>query len=202
MKIRNALIVFVCLATMVSVALAAELERSELRAKHPWNISIGGGWRDFEGDEVVDDSPFVSFQFEYDLPSRWTFMSVLGYYPKMAGNMRTEWSTGEEINRLREEAGVDNTTAISFSVEGLYHMRTSSENLDPYLVTSVGILRYFDDFANADSLDPNVTTGAGVLYYMSPQWALRVDARVLLSFSGETRASSFLTCGIVYKLRL
>lgn len=202
MKIQKSLIVFVCLAVLTFVAngLAAESERSEWKAKYPWNLSLGGGWKDFEGDEVVDDAPFVSCQLEYDFPARWTFMGVLAYYPTIDGNMRTDWKTGQEINRLQEEAGVDSTEAISLSVEGLYHLTVGSETVDPYLVASAGATHYFDDFSDVNSLDPNATTGAGLLCHISRNWAVRADARALLTFSGETQANSFITFGLVRKI--
>ncbi|MEI6809246.1 MAG: outer membrane beta-barrel protein [bacterium] len=189
----------------VTSAFSAESEtREELRTKYPWNISLGGGWKDFEGDEVVADSPFVSCQLEYDYPSRWTFMGVLAYYPKIDGNMGNDWTAGgQEYNRLRKEAGVDSTKALSLSVEGLYHFSPNSERrLDPYLVASAGVMHYFDEFADVNSWDPNVTAGAGLLYNISRQWAVRADARALVTFSDGTQANSFFTFGAVYKLTL
>lgn len=181
-----------------AVATAAESEE-EWKTKYPWNLSLGGGWKDFEGDEVVNDSSFVSCQVEYDYPSRWTVMGVLAYYPTIDGHVSTD-PAGHRTNRLLESAGVESTEAISFSIEGLYHVRAGSEGLDPYLVASAGIMHYFDDFSSVDSADPMLTTGAGLLYHMTRKWAVRADARMLLTFSGETQANSFFTFGLVYKL--
>lgn len=187
----------------VIVALSCVLAGGDLRAEtgtpYPWSLSAGVGWKDFEGDEAIQDTAFGTFQVEYDYSPRWTFMGVLSVFPMMKGNTRTDWATGRLINRLEEATGFTDTKAVGLSLEGLFHL-TRWKRFDPYFVAGGGIIYYTDDITDSGSIDPTFNAGAGALYHFNDEWAVRADIRAFLAGMGAIEANSMANLGVVWTL--
>jgi outer membrane protein OmpA-like peptidoglycan-associated protein len=167
----------------------------------PWHISVGGGWKDLEGDEEVDDSGFVSCTFSYDYSEPITFELGLTYFPFLAGGERDIWSSDGTtkigtVNRLEEKAGVSSTMAAGISLEVLYHV-ARWDNFEPYLVGGAGCMYYFDDFGHG-GIDPTLNAGAGFLWHFDREWAVRADMRTFLAGISAVEANSLINVGIVW----
>lgn len=162
---------------------------------YPWSISVGGGVKDFEGDEVISDSFFASVSASYDYSAQWRFEVVGSYFPNMQGNSRRDWDTGVYINRLEEQSGVTKTSAMGLAVECMYHV--NRWRIDPYLVVGGGLMLYADDVGEG-TVDPTFNAGAGVMYHFNNEWAVRADARAFLAGSKAFEANSLLNFGVVW----
>ena len=111
---------------------------AETGTEHPWSYGVTFGWKDLEGNEAIQDSGNVSAHASYDYSERWTFEAVLQFFPSLHGNTRTDWATGEIVNRLEEKTGgpgtgVRDTSAFGISLECLFHL-TRWKRVDPYFV--------------------------------------------------------------------
>jgi len=184
----------------------------ETGTEHPWSIGGTFGWKDFEGEEAVQDSGNLTLHVSYDYSERWTFEGVLQYFPSLKGNTRTDWNNGLVINRLEEMTGAKSTSAAGISIECLYHL-TRWKRIDPYFVIGGGMMVYgqsfvgrkFDNAANKltdDSgrkLDPTLNAGLGVMYHFNDSWAVRADARMFFAVGG-VQANSLFNIGVEYTL--
>ena len=176
---------------------AAPQARAEAGTEHPWSIAACFGWRDYEGEQAVQDIGFGTLHLSYDYSERWTFEAVLGIYPTIHGNTRTDWQTGKVINRLEELSGVKNTSAFSLTLECLYHL-TRWKRVDPYFVVGAGAIKYADAVGKDRTTDPMLNAGLGCMYHFNDEWAVRADGRVFLTSSGSAQANSLIHVGVVW----
>jgi outer membrane protein OmpA-like peptidoglycan-associated protein len=162
-----------------------------------WNqayLSVGGGLLDFERDEAVESAGLIAIRLGYELSESWSTEIGLDLLPRLPQSMRTEWDTGQHISRLKEQAGVDETSAIRLGVEALWHIARRS-TLDPYLVLGAGGIWYDDTFDQ--EFEGFGQTGAGCFYHFNENWALRADARAILA-GNDTEFNSTYTLGLVF----
>lgn len=183
-------------ALLICLTSAARVTAQEEEAvTHPWNVSLSGGSIQFEGDEAVDMSAVIEAHVGYDLCDQLTVEGILSLIPHLNENYRTEWSTGERVSRLRENAGVSHTTAVGAAVEGQYHF-SRWERFDPYLAAGAGLTWHEDKFDDS-KVDPSVRAGAGALYHLNDAWALRADGRCLMA-GRDTEFNALFTAGIMW----
>ena len=190
------------LALSAFTALALSLSPSTGRAaviesgnEAPWNLSLGGGIINFEGDEELKDGFISAFTLGYDFNERWTIEGVFYFSPKLDANEVTD-----SQNNPRRGLGGDNpatdTYLLGAAVDGLWHF-TRWERLDPYLVLGFGGLFYGEELANGDKSEAALRAGFGVMYHFNDEWALRADFRGMLA-GNDSEANSIITGGLVW----
>lgn len=180
------------------LAVAAVMAAAWAWADGPgWHVGLGGGQVNYEGDEPVEDSALITATVGYDQNSLLSWEAALEYAPEVDANYRTEWSTGERINRLAEESGedLDSTSSLRFGLDALLHVLGDSR-VDPFLAAGAGLVWYEDDFGS--SMEPLVRAGGGVMLHLNETWALRADVRPLFAGS-DTEANAIYTAGLVWK---
>lgn len=162
--------------------------------EHLVNVSLMGGFIDFEGDEAVEDAGTLSLHLGLDCTEAWTVEAVLTSIPQL--DERFAHSYGDRISRLQSAAGegVDETSAIGLAVDGLYHF-TRWDRMDPYLSIGLGVLHYADDFDN--QTEPVLRAGGGLLYHLSDCFALRADLRVVCA-GMDTEINGLTSVGVVW----
>ena len=179
----GSILLFLCSATL-----------AEEGYEHLVNVSLTGGYIDFEGDEAVEDAGTISLHVGLDCTESWTVEAVLTSIPRL--QERFAHSYGDRISRLQSAAGegVDETSAIGLAVDALYHF-TRWDRMDPYLSVGLGVLQYADDF-DAQT-EPAIRVGGGLFYHLSDNVALRADLRVVAS-GADTEINGLTRFGVVW----
>jgi OOP family OmpA-OmpF porin len=162
--------------------------------EHIFNVSLTGGAVDYEGDEAVEDSYAVSLHVGLDYTEHWTLEAILTSIPELDESVARSY--GSRVSRLQRSAGegVDETSAIGFAVDGLYHF-TRWDRLDPYVSMGLGVMHYEHDF-DAQT-DPTLRVGGGIFYHISDHLALRADLRVI-SAGTDSEINSLLNGGVMW----
>lgn len=189
-KILN-LSCFLLLATSLGTAEDSLFERA------PWSYSLGIGEINFEGDQVVEDSPFITLRAMKNLDERWGYEFILDLLPQVEG------SSGENPERRRlggnigTEPDVADTWGFRLAMDGNYHLR-NIENLrwDPYLSLGVGITYFDESFSGSNGLQ--VYGGGGLMYHFDDSWAIRADLQGLIAGS-HTEFNAMYSIGINYR---
>ena len=175
---------------MVTVGFAAVAQ--ETGVEYPVSIGASAGLQVFEGDEAVEDAPLVSLYLAREWSEHWTLEGILSFFPDIDENYRNSY--GERISRLREAAGVDETSAYGLALDDRYHF-TRWERLDPYLTVGLGVTRYDDDFGSRT--EPALRLGGGALYHLTDQLGIRGDVRVVTA-GEDTEFNAQFTCGLMW----
>ncbi len=172
------------LSILLLLAVTSVFAEDSLFERAPWSYSAGIGQLNFEGDQLVDDAPFITLRAMKNLDSRWGYEFILDLIPQVDG------ASGE--NPTRERLGgnigtdplIADTWGMRLGVDGNFHLR-NIENLrwDPYLSLGVGYL-YFDE--SVDGADgAQIYGGGGMMYHFNDAWAIRADAQVILAGSNS-----------------
>lgn len=178
-------------------AITAVFAEDSLFERAPWSYSAGIGHLNFEGDQLVDDSPFITLRAMKNLDSRWGYEFILDLIPQADG------SSGENPTRERlggnigTDPAVADTWGIRLAVDGNFHLRTI-ENLrwDPYLSLGVGYLHFEEDVDGADGAQ--IYGGGGMMYHFNDAWAIRADAQVIISGS-NSEFNAMYSIGVNYR---
>ena len=119
---------------LMSVPAFAQTE-GNLFEKAPWNVSLGLGQINFEGDEEVEDGTSIALKIGYDLNSRWTIEGNFSYMPTLDARR------GENPNRARLPEGIDSISAFRAAGNVLYHLRNVEDlRFDPFLSLGAGFI--------------------------------------------------------------
>jgi OmpA-OmpF porin, OOP family len=160
----------------------------DLFVREPWTLSVGPGWINFEGDQVVRNGPFLSLKAGYDLSPRWTLEGDFAYAPKLRNNTFDD-------GRF---AISNNIYSVRFGLDALFHLRNTKDlHFDPYLVAGVSMTHYEEELENGNN-DVGGTAGLGMFYHINDQWAIRGDVRTGL-FKQDTEVNAFVTVGVAYR---
>jgi outer membrane protein OmpA-like peptidoglycan-associated protein len=153
----------------LAVALPAQAaEETDLFERAPWSLSLGVGRINFEGDEEVKDSTFLTLKLGYDLSTHWAVEGVVAYMPELDNR------TFDDPNRYALD---DDIWGARIGVDLLYHLRnTKNLRFDPYLAAGVA-LAMWEESLGAGKEEVIGTAGGGLFYHLSDEWALRGDAR-------------------------
>jgi hypothetical protein len=160
----------------------------------PLTVGLSAGMINFEGDESVRDAFLGSLQIGYDLSDAFTLEGVLDIAPVLHQNFRTDWDTGQNISRLRTDAGVDQTDSVGLALDVLYHF-AGRKRVDPYLTLGAGWVHYADEF---DDQPGRLRAGGGVFLHLNESWALRVDARVQEGLWDQAEFNLITTAGLCW----
>jgi outer membrane protein OmpA-like peptidoglycan-associated protein len=154
----------------------------------PWSVSAGLGRVNFEGDEVVQDSFYISLRLGYDLTPRWTIEGDLGIMPSLE---KTEFAD----NRFALD---DDTWGVRIGANTLFHLRnTENMHWDPFLSLGGAFVRYGTDMGEGKN-DKMAMAGGGLFYHFNDAWALRGDVRTVLT-SDNTEANILFALGANYR---
>lgn len=178
------------LLAMMTCGLAVRAE-DDLFARAPWSGGVGLGYALFEGDEEVENGPFVALRLGYDLNPHWTVEGDLNFAPQL---------DAREFDDNRY-AMPDDTFMLRLGVDALLHLRHMTRNLqwDPYFAFGGAAVIYGEDTSEGgDNVDLAVFAGGGLMYHFNDLWAVRTDAR--LSVAGDdTEFNWFLSAGVNYR---
>ncbi len=140
----------------------------------PWQISIGGGYICYEGDEATKDGGFGLLRVGYDYTPSWTFRGEISYFPELKANTVYDYDTGTPVPRPGLHG--DSTWAIGLAGDALFHLNAAADRRwDPYLVGGLGLLYYEKIREWRSPTDVPVRAGAGLAYHFTAAWALNVD---------------------------
>ncbi len=181
-------------ASLLSAAMAlpgaeAQLPETDLFEEAPWTVSLGLGYTKFEGDQVVEDAPFLGLRLGYSADAQWTYEFGLDIVPR-AKARDFEGSTRRSIS--------DDIWMVRGGPDILYHLR-NVENMrfDPYLSAGAGFYLTEKKFL-ATTFEPYVSIGGGLYYHFNDEWALRGDTRVTM-VSRKTDFNLWTMVGVTYR---
>lgn len=187
MKISNISVAVITLCFVMGMVYGAGGQEMGQTAR--WYFSPGAGMYDYEGDQDVTDGFILSARLGYDFSETWTLEGVFTIAPSLDVNEANSY--GKRVPR----ADFDSTWGAGLALDGLCHF-TRWERLDPYLALGGGFF-WFGEDVDDKSFHPAVRAGGGVMYHFNDMWAIRADARVLLT-EEDTEANSMLDAGLVW----
>lgn len=164
----------------------------------PWSYSFGVGQINFEGDQLLDDGPFLTFRAMNNIDARWGYEFILDVMPSIDG------ASGENPNRVRlgGNVGTDpivpDTWGFRAGIDLNFHLR-NIENLrwDPYVSAGVGYI-YFDEEMPSGSSSLQLYAGGGLMYHFNDVWALRGDVQTIV-VGDSTEFNAMYSIGINYR---
>jgi len=174
MKVWLAAVLMMIPALYVTAQGSGEYDLFE---QAPWSGSLELGFYNFEGDEEVQDAPFIALRLGYDLNPRWTIEADFNWIPVL------EPTDFQDPRRSDIE---DDTWGVRLGLDVLFHLR-NIENLrwDPYLSFGAGWFHYGTSDAQEQD-EPIVIAGLGMFYHFNDEWAVRLDVRpVITGFDTE-----------------
>lgn len=188
MKYARWILVFSTLIAplMISVAPA---EEGDLFEKAPWSGSAGLGYMMLEGDEEVENSPFLSLKLGYDFNPRWTVEGDFNLFPHVPKR---------DFSDPRRSVLTDDTWALRLGLDVLFHLRNVEDlHFDPYLSGGVGWIHWGDELNNGQD-EGMVIGGAGLFYHFNDEWAVRADARSVIA-GNDTEVNLLLSAGVNWR---
>lgn len=148
--------------------VAAQLPETDLFEEAPWTFTLGLGYTKFEGDQVVENAPFLALRLGYSKSARWTYEVGLDLMPV---------AKARDFGDSERRALSDDIWMVRGGPDILFHLRnTENMRFDPYLSAGVGFYLAEDDFLSS-TIEPYGSLGVGLFYHFSDEWALRGDLR-------------------------
>ncbi len=178
------------IAAAMCAGVSARAE-DDLFARAPWSGGVGVGAALFEGDEELQNGPFLALRLGYDFNPHWTLEGDLNYAPQLS--KRTFDDGRYEMP--------DDTYMLRLGVDVLLHLRHMTRNLqwDPYLALGGCAVMYGEDTgADEGNSDLAVTAGAGLMYHFNDVWAVRGDARLAVAGT-DTEFNTLVSIGVNYR---
>ncbi len=176
-------------AALAALAVAARADE-DLFTRAPGYGSAGVGVVMFEGDEPTKNGPLLSLRLGRSFGPNWAVEGEFGLAPRLEGR---SFSDG----RYQLEG---DTWMLRLGAELLFHPR-STRNLrwDPYLSLGAAAHLFGDDrYDNGGASDFNFSAGAGLFYHFSDEWALRADARQLVT-TRNTEFNTIFSIGLAWR---
>jgi outer membrane protein OmpA-like peptidoglycan-associated protein len=145
----------------------------------------------------------------YDYSRWWTFEAGVLLCPDLKGSHYIDYDgkvnyqgnggvKGTDINRLKDEAGVDSTWAVGLTADALLHI-SPWKRVDPYLTLGAAAIKFGDSFENNDDADIGLRGGGGVIYNINDSWSLRADFRgSMAGISKKGTVNSIFDVGVRY----
>lgn len=179
-------VVVVVMALSCASVLAGE--PNDLFETAPWNVSVGAGYLNFEGDEVVKDAPFLNVKLGYDLSPRWTVEGDFGYAWKLDNNEFTDGRFAID----------DDTYSVRVGADLLFHLRNTKDlHFDPFLAVG-GVFSYYGEELENGHDDLAVIGGGGLFIHFNDEWAIRGDFRTGLT-GDNTEFNSIFGASVNYR---
>jgi len=167
----------------------AQLPETDLFEEAPWTLTLGGGYVKFEGDQVVENAPFLALRLGYSVDARWTYELGLDLVPNAKAR-----DFGDSDRRSLS----DDVWMMRGGPDVLYHLRnTENMRFDPYLSAGVGFY-LSEKKIIASSLEPYGSLGVGLFYHFNDEWALRGDVRGTM-VSRKTDFNLWAMAGVTYR---
>jgi len=188
MKMFRILTAATAVLTLASGPAPAK-EVTDLFQRAPWSVSFGAGEIKYEGDEQVEDGPFIYLRLGYDFSPRWTFEADLNFMPNLPAR---------KFDDPRREPLDDDARAVRLGLDVLYHLRTIKNlRFDPYLSAGIGGI-YYDEKLEDGNTDYMIIGGAGLFYHFNDEWAIRADGR-LVAAGPDTEANALISAGVNWR---
>lgn len=167
----------------------AAAEVTDLFERAPWSLSLGVGEIKYEGDEQVDDGPFIYLRLGYDFSPRWTFEADLNFMPDLPAR---------EFDDPRREPLSDDARAVRIGLDVLFHLRTIKNlRFDPYISGGIGGI-WYDEKLEDGRADYMIIGGAGLFYHFNDEWAMRGDVRFVAA-GPDTEANALISAGVNWR---
>ncbi|MBU1694015.1 MAG: OmpA family protein [Verrucomicrobia bacterium] len=155
------------LAVWLVLAMGAVAAEVDLFEEAPWSGGVGFGFMHLEGDQLVEDSAFLSLKLNYAYSPRWSFDIDASVFPALANR------TFEDGRRALD----DDTWALRLGVDALLHLRNIEDlRWDPFLAAGVGLMAFGEDPSGGE-VQPTLNAGGGMFYHFNDEWAVRGDLR-------------------------
>lgn len=166
----------------------AQLPEEDLFEKAPRTLTLGLGYLKVEGDQVVEDAPFLSLRMGYNRDMRIAYEAGIDLVPVAKAR-----ELGEERRSLDDDIWM-----MRLGADILYHLRnTANMRFDPYLSAGVGLYLSEKPFLS-DRIEPYVSGAAGLFYHFDDAWALRAEARGVV-VGRKTDQNLWVTLGTTYR---
>ena len=195
-------------AATVLLASAARAEESENYAG--WYLAPALGYLNFEGDQPLEDGPFIDIRLGYDLNEWWGLEGGLLFAPKLDENLVDgdgayvqknpdgSWSrrSKQGTHSKGDDAYFGDTWLAGLFGEVLFHF-TRWERLDPFLAGGLGLNLYGKDCVDNGNYEFVFRGGGGVMWHFNDSLALRGDFRLMLD-SDNTEFNNLIEVGLVW----
>jgi len=182
-------------------ANASSVQAEEKGDRHPLSISIMPGYMDMEGDFPTKDGFIGTVKLGYDLNDWWSLEGGLFLAPVLKAqyyNHQNPDGSWVRINRLQEEAGVDQTTGYGLNLDVLFHP-APWKRVDPYLAVGVQGIGFTDKMRDHDQLDLGLRGGDGAIYNFNDSWGVRADYRASFGdINGKGTVNATTEVGVRY----
>lgn len=191
MRILRVVLVVSCML----FTLHAGAQERDLFEEAPYSASFGLGYIGYEGDEQVQDAPFLFMRLGYDLNPRWTVEGDLNIMPSLPANKYEDLSPEDRASRKPLDS---DPWAVRLGLNALFHLRNTEDlHFDPYLTAGVGLIHYSEELLDG-SEDFMVVGGGGLFYHFNDEWAIRGDARAVIA-GVHTEANMLYTLGLNWR---
>lgn len=205
----------ITLKTVAVAAMAVAATQQALRAEEAedfsrWYFAPAIGYLNFEGDQPLEDGPYLNLRLGYDLDEWWGLEGGVMFAPKLdenlvdgAGAYVRKDSAGNWVRTSQQQShsrGKDrnfgDTWMASAYGELLFHF-TRWERLDPFLAGGLGLNFYGKDVVDDGKSEFVFRAGGGVMWHFNDVWAVRGDFRLMLD-SDNTEFNNLIEVGLVW----
>jgi outer membrane protein OmpA-like peptidoglycan-associated protein len=187
-NLRRLILALGCTMLMLPGAARATAER-DLFDEAPWYWGAGIGYVHYEGNELVNPAAYLALRLGYDVNQWFSLEGGLDYMPSLDPTDATP---------SRSQPLEDNTWAVAGKLEGMLHLRnTSNLRWDPYVALGGYGIYYGDDLGESRP-ELALNAGVGLAYHFNDAWALRGDWRTAV-VGADTEWNQLLTATVNYR---
>ena len=152
----------------------------------------------FEGNQDLDPSAIYGVSLGYHFNENWGLEAMVGYVDADADDVRvTRPATDPPWDPVVTRENPGDVNVWTYRLDGLYHFRGVSEKLVPYLAAGIGGIDIDEEVLDCDGTSFLVNAGGGLKYFLTKSWALRADARYVVTFDDRYN-NAVATVGVTY----
>jgi outer membrane protein OmpA-like peptidoglycan-associated protein len=150
------------------VGVHAHRVETDLFERAPWTVSGGVGFLTVEGDQVLENGPFLGARLGYSKNMRVTFELGLDLAPSLDARV---------FDGPERRAVTGSAYLARLGPDVLLHLRnTENMRFDPYIGVGLGLYLSNKQFLSG-KVEPYGSASVGLLYHFNNSWALRGEVR-------------------------
>ena len=198
------------MASVAAATIVASARAEEAEDFSRWYFAPAIGILNFEGDQPLEDGPYLNIRFGYDINEWWGIEPGLMFAPKLDENLvdgdgayvhkNADGTWSSRSRKASHSKGkdkyFDDTWMAGLYADALFHF-TRWERLDPFLAGGLGLNLYGKDIVDSGKNEFVFRAGAGLMWHFNDVWAVRGDFRLLLD-TDNTEFNNSIDVGVVW----